>query len=124
MLSMNQHQHLLDEARKYCDPSTGEVVELIPEELMRLLRAAKLAVGIPGEASRTAARAKWIVFLSAEIRTQALTQWRETNRQRQRTKRRRPDKPAQVPAPQAEPREKPSGERGLRSFLRPRKPDA
>ena len=85
---MNEHQHLLDEARRFCNPTTGEVVELIPEELMRLLRAAKLAVGIPGEASRTATSAKWIVFFDDEIRDQALTQWREARHKRQRTKRR------------------------------------
>ena len=73
---MNEHQDLIDEARSFCDPTTGEVVELIPEELMRRLRAAKLAVGIPREVSRTTARAKWIVFLNTEIRDQAVTQWR------------------------------------------------
>ena len=39
---------LLDEARRYCDQKTGEVVQRIPEELMDKLRAAKLARGIPG----------------------------------------------------------------------------
>ena len=74
---MNEHQHLLDEARRVCNPTTGEVVELIPEELMRLLRTAKLAVGIAGEASRTATSAKWTVFLNAEIRDHGATRWRE-----------------------------------------------
>jgi hypothetical protein len=121
---MNEHQHLLDEARQFCNPTTGEVVELIPEELMRLLRAAKLAVGIPGEVSRTTARAKWIVFLNAEIRDQAVTQWREANRRRQRTKRDRTDSSPQVPSSGAAPPAKTISGRGLRGFLRPRKPDA
>ncbi len=55
---------------------------------MRLLRAAKLAVGIPGEAYQTAASAKWIVFFDDEIRDQALTRWREARHKRQHTKRR------------------------------------
>jgi hypothetical protein len=121
---MNEHQHLLDEARKFCNPTTGEVVELIPEELMKLLRAAKLAIGIPGEASRTSARAKWIVFLNAEIRDQAVTHWREANRQRQRTRREPTGSRPPVPPSGDEPQEKSVSERGLRGFLRSRKPDA
>lgn len=121
---MNEQQHLLDEALRFCDPSTGEVVELIPEELMKRLRAAKLAIGIPGVGSRTQARAKWIVFLNADIRAQAVTQWREANRRRQRAKRQPADSPAQVPSAEVEPREKSVGQRGLRGFLRPRKPEA
>jgi hypothetical protein len=121
---MNEHQDLLDEALSFCDPTTGEVVELIPEELMRRLRAAKLAVGIPREVSRTTARAKWIVFLNTEIRDQAVTQWRATKHQRQRTKRGSTDARAQVPSSEVEPPVKTVGGRGLHGFLRPKKPDA
>ena len=120
---MNEHQHLLDEARRFCNPTTGEVVELIPEELMKLLRAAKLAVGIPGEVSQTATSAKWIVFLNEDIRGQALRQWREANRQRQRTKRQPTDSRAQVPTSGVKSPAKTVSGPGLRGFLRPRKPD-
>lgn len=121
---MNEHQHLLDEASKFCNPTTGEVVELIPEELMRRLRDAKLAIGIPGKGSLTTARAKWIVFLNAEIRDQGLAQWREVNRQRQRTKR-TPAAPApQEPTNEVERPAKVISSRGLRSFLPPKRPEA
>jgi hypothetical protein len=121
---MNERQHLLDEARRFCNPTTGEVVELIPEQLMRLLRAAKLAVGIPGEASRTATSAKWIVFFNDDIRDQALTQWREAKRQRQRTKRRHVGATEQTPTSGVESPAEAVRRPGLRDFLRPRKPDA
>ena len=123
-VDMNEHQHLLDEAGKFCNPTTGEVVELIPEELMRRLRDAKLAIGIPGKSSLTATRAKWIVFLNTEIREQSLTQWREANRQRQRTKRAQADSRPQEPTSDIERPAKVITSRGLRSFLPPKKPDA
>ena len=121
---MNEHQHLLDEARRFCNPTTGEVVELIPEELMRLLRAAKLAVGIPGEASRTATSAKWIVLFNDDIRDQALMQWREAKRQRQRTKRRHVGATEHAPTTDVQSPAEAVRRPGLRGFLRSRKPDA
>ena len=120
---MNEHQHLLDEARRFCNPTTGEVVELIPEELMRLLRTAKLAVGIPGEVSQTATSAKWVVFLNDEIRDQALTRWREAKRQRQRTKRRPTDSCTQSPTSGVESPAEAVRRPGLRGFLPLRKSD-
>ena len=74
---------------RFCNPTTGEVVELIPEELMKLLRAAKLATGIWGEQGQTATNAKWYVFLDDDIRDQALAKWREAHCKRNRTNRRR-----------------------------------
>jgi hypothetical protein len=120
---MNERQHLLDEARRFCNPTTGEVVELIPEELMRLLRDTKLAVGIPGEVSQTSTSAKWIVFLNNEIRNQASTQWREAKRRRQCTKREPTDSRAHAPTSGVESSAKTVSGRGLRGFLRPRQPD-
>ena len=49
---MDDHQHLLEEAREFCDPVTGEVINRIPDELMRRLREAKLARGIHGVPSK------------------------------------------------------------------------
>jgi hypothetical protein len=120
---MNEHQHLLDEARRFCNPTTGEVVELIPEKLMRLLRTAKLAVGIPGEASRTATSAKWIVFFNDDIRDQALMQWREAKRQRQRTRRRHVGATEHTPTTDVQSPAITKVARGLRGFLRPRLPN-
>jgi len=45
---MKEHEQLLDEARNFCNQTTGEVLDRIPEELMNRLRAAKLARGVPG----------------------------------------------------------------------------
>jgi hypothetical protein len=120
---MDEHQRLLDEARRFCDPVTGEVVERIPEELMRRLRASKLAVGISGAASQTATSAKWIVFLDDRIRDQALTLSREAKRKRQRNKPRPADALDKVPASDAETPANTKSARGLRGFLRPRKSD-
>ena len=76
---------LLSQARKYCNPATGEVVERIPETLMRQLRDANLARGIPGRRSEgTQSHATWFVFLTDEIREQKLNEWRAINKQRKR----------------------------------------
>ncbi|MHB0958586.1 MAG: hypothetical protein ACYC0X_16445 [Pirellulaceae bacterium] len=120
---MNEHQRLLDEARRFCNPETGEVIELIPEELMRPLRAAKMAVGIWGEASQTATTAKWYVFLDDQIRDQVVKQWREVNRKRQRARKRRVEPDQQPPTSDVESPAKTLSGRGLRGFVRPRKPD-
>ena len=46
---MSKDEQLLDEARVFCDPSTGEVLKRIPEELMQKLRMAQLARGVEVE---------------------------------------------------------------------------
>ena len=75
--TMDDHQRLLEEAREFCDPVTGEVINRIPDELMRRLREAKLARGIHGVPSkRTVAGATWFVFLNAEIRDRVLSERR------------------------------------------------
>ena len=80
---MSEHEQLLDEARKFCDPTTGEVVERIPEELMRKLRGAKLTRGIYGKPSkRTQSNATWFVFLSSDIAERVLAELRQANRTR------------------------------------------
>jgi len=82
---MKEHEQLLKEARDFCDPTTGEVLQRIPEELINQLRAAKLAKGIPGGRSeRTETYATWFVFFSDDIREEVLAKWREANRQRRR----------------------------------------
>ena len=74
---MTEHQDLLEAAREYCDPKTGEVLERIPDELMKQLRAAMLARGIPGKPSqRTGSSATWFVFLNGEIKDRVLAMWR------------------------------------------------
>ena len=74
---MTEQQGLLEAAREYCDPKTGEVLERIPDELMKQLRAAMLARGIPGKPSqRTGSNATWFVFLNSEIRDRVLALWR------------------------------------------------
>ena len=74
---MTEQQDLLEAAREYCDPKTGEVLERIPDELMEQLRAAMLARGIPGKPSkRTGTSATWFVFLNSEIKDRVLALWR------------------------------------------------
>ena len=86
---------LLSQARRYCDPATGEVIERIPEALMRQLREANLARGIPGRRNEaTKSYATWFVFLTDDIREQRLNEWRTINKQRKRkhlARTRRPD---------------------------------
>ena len=74
---MTEQQLLIEAAREYCDPKTGEVLERIPDDLMKQLRAAMLARGIPGKPSkRTGSSATWFVFLNSEIRDRVLALWR------------------------------------------------
>ena len=76
--NVSEDEQLLDEARPFCDSASGEVVERIPEELMQRLRAAKLAKGIPGKASRRSnSQATWFVFLNSEIRDGVLIECRK-----------------------------------------------
>ena len=82
---MSEDENLVDGARGYCDPTTGELVERIPEELMKKLREAKLARGIPGKPSqRTESKATWFVFLNSEIRDYVLAECRKANAARKR----------------------------------------
>ena len=84
---MSEHQQLLDEARQFCDPTTGEVMERIPEDLMKQLRTAKLARGIPGTPSqRTESYATWFVLVNDEIRERVLAEWRKANAARKRSR--------------------------------------
>jgi len=74
---MDDHQHLLEEVREFCDPATGEVIKRIPDELMRRLRDANLARGVHGVPSKhTVAGATWFVFFNAEIRDRVLSERR------------------------------------------------
>ncbi len=74
---MTEKQDLLEAAQEYCDPKTGEVLQRIPDELMKQLRVAMLARGIPGKPSqRTGSSATWFVFLNGEIRDRVLARRR------------------------------------------------
>ena len=122
---MNEHEQLLDDARKFCEPTTGEVVECIPEELMMKLRAAELARGIPGKRSeRTQSYATWFVFFNNEIRDRVLTEWRKAKTARKR----RPvkgaqSKPATHPSAfESQSKSRSSTHRGLKEFRQRTKP--
>lgn len=78
---------LLSQARSYCDPETGEVVKRIPDRLMRQLRDANLARGVPGRHSEaTKSHATWFVFLNDNVRDLRLKEWRAANKQRKRSR--------------------------------------
>jgi hypothetical protein len=82
-------EELLNEARAYCDPNTGEVVKRMPEKLMRQLRDARLARGIHGRRSEaTKSQATWFVFLNDNIRDLILREWRTASKQPKRRRRR------------------------------------
>ena len=116
---MNEQQQLLDEARAFCEPTTGEVIKRIPEELMKKLRAAKLARGIPGKGSRhTDTYATWFVFLRSEIRDRVMAEWRQANAARRQklstsTEQQRPTHSSSSDTK--------SGDRGLKKFRQLRK---
>ena len=118
---MNEHEQLLDEARDFCEPKTGEVLQRIPKDLMDKLRAAKLARGVPGRRSdRTETHATWFVFLSDDIRVQILAEWREANRhRRQRRTAATESKPVLEAA--AASQTKDSSKPGLQQFRQSRK---
>jgi hypothetical protein len=121
---MTEHQQLLDEARRFCDPTTGEVIERMPEELMRELRAAKLARGIPGKPSqRTESYATWFVFLNSEIRDRVLAEWRAANaaRKRGRGEGERREATADSSVTDTAPNAERPSERGLKAFRKRRK---
>jgi hypothetical protein len=115
-------EELLDEARAFCDPETGEVIKRIPEELMQKLRAARLARGIPGRPSeRTKSYATWFVFLNDEIRDRVLAEWRKVSTAR---KRRRQKSAATDTSPRLarqDVQRKVASSRGLRGFRQGRK---
>ena len=119
---MKEHEQLLDEARNFCNQTTGEVLQRISEEMMNRLRAAKLARGVPGRRNeRTETYATWFVFLSDDIRDQVLAKWREAHRlRRQRNAAATKAKLEPVAAgPPSESRE--SSNRGLQEFQQRKK---
>lgn len=114
---MKEHEQLLEEARTFCDPTTGEVLQRIPEGLMNKLRAAKLTRGVPGRPNeRTETYATWCVFLNDEIRDQVMARWREANRlRRQRHAAARKATP-EVVTPGVGSQSRQSSNRGLHAF--------
>ena len=95
---MSKDDQLLDEARGFCDASTGEVLQRIPEELMQKLRKAQLARGVPGKANKqTDSYATWFVFFNSDIRDHVMSEWR-MNAQAKKRKRRRGKGAAQTPS--------------------------
>jgi len=117
--TMDDHQRLLEEARKFCDPATGEVFNRIPDELMRRLRDANLARGIHGVPSkRTVAGATWFVFLNAEIRDRVLSE-----RRVQAAARKRRSQSGPTPSlPETAAASRIPSQRGLKAFRQRRTP--
>jgi hypothetical protein len=113
---MQAHEDLLNEAGPFCNPSTGEVVQRLPDELMRRLRDANLARGIPRQRSgNTQTYATWFVFFTDEIKERVMREFRQANQKRKRKSKSkagaesgdRPDaegspSPDESPAPQAQ----------------------
>ena len=65
--SENRKQ-LLEQVKPYCDEESGKVLQAVPEELMRQLRACHLAMGVElGSDGPTGHRATWFVFFSPHI---------------------------------------------------------
>jgi hypothetical protein len=121
---MSEHQELLEDARPFCDPETGEVLRRIPEELMKKLREAKLARGIPGKPSRrTESYATWFVFLTSEIRDRVLAEWRRANAAQKRGRGKGVQGKASADAPVTGGRSKHqrSRNRGLKDFQQRRR---
>ena len=112
---MTDHEQLLEQAWRFCDPNTGEVLARLPDELMSKLRAAGLARGVPGKRNeQTETYATWFVFLSDGIRDRVMAEWREANRQAKRH--RKTQKQAKPLAAAAAAEEKESKTRGLGEF--------
>ena len=123
---MTEQQRLLEAAREYCDPETGEVLERIPDELMAQLRAAMLARGIPGKPSqRTGSSATWFVFLNSEIKDRVLAMWRRPKRAAKRgpAKDARAEGTVGVAATRAGSKHSHGGSQGLGRFLNRKKTD-
>ncbi len=120
---MSEHEQLLDEARRFCNPATGEVLERIPEELMTRLRAAKLALGIPGKPSqRTQSEATWFVFLNFDIQDRVLAEWRKAKAAQDRLGEEGSTPAATRDAPNVdEPSTGPAANHGLKGFVQRRK---
>ena len=117
---MDKVDQLIDEAREFCEPSTGEVLRRIPEELMQKLRAAKLARGIPGKPNKnTGSYATWFVFLNSDIRDHVMGEWRRAQRSLNR-KRRQRTAAANALSPSIRNTES-AGNQGLKLFGRGRK---
>lgn len=61
-------KRLLEQVKPYCDEESGKVLQAVPEELMRQLRACHLAMGVElGSEGPTGHRATWFVFFSSQI---------------------------------------------------------
>jgi hypothetical protein len=119
---MSKDDQLLDEAQRFCDPSTGEVLQRIPEELMQKLRMAQLARGVPGKASRhTGSYATWFVFLNSDIRDHVMSERRLAQRARNRQRSRR-TAVAKTPS-QSTRKSEPHGNQGLKQFVQRRQSD-
>jgi hypothetical protein len=121
---MPDHQDLLDEARPYCDASTGEVLERIPDDLMRRLRAARLARGVPRlKNQNTQTQATWYVFLTDQIREQITVACRDANSQRRRARKSKARSSNQSSADDSNRRPTaPVDKRGLADFRESRRP--
>ena len=123
---MTEQERLLEAAREYCDPETGEVLERIPDELMAQLRAAMLARGIRGKPSqRTGSSATWFVFLNSEIKDRVLAMWRRPKRAAKRgpVKDARGKGTAGEEAPKVGSKDSHGASQGLGRFLNRKKPE-
>ncbi len=120
---MQAHQDLLNQARPFCNPSTGEVVQRLPDELMQQLRAAKLTRGIPGcRSQHTQTYATWFVFFSDQIRDRVLLEFREANLNRKRGRKAVVGSVEQLPTGSDQSVAQPSAQRGLAQFRQTRRP--
>ena len=122
---MSDNAQLLEQAQKFCDAETGEVIERIPEELMKELRQAKLARGVPGNRSKkTDSFATWYVFFTDEIRDRVMKEWRDANRSRKGKSGKPADKkPAKTGnrSGGSKPQHRPKASKGLSQFMQRRK---
>ncbi|MGE0760432.1 MAG: hypothetical protein AB7F89_12050 [Pirellulaceae bacterium] len=108
-------QDLLGEVREFCNPTTGEVLQRIPDDTMQRLRAAKLARGVPRcKSDNTHTNATWYVFLTDDIRQRVLAEIRAANHKRARHKKARAAESRSAPAAPAP--APPPPKRGLAKF--------
>lgn len=121
---MQLHEDLLNQARPFCNPETGEVVRRLPDEIMQQLRAAKLARGIPCRRSQnTQTYATWFVFFNDQIRDRVLREFREANTKRkpERKDATKADSPTTASSPSnVSGSSPPLAQRGLGQFRRMR----
>ncbi len=120
---MENHQDLLNQSRPFCDASTGEIVQRLPEELMQQLRAAKLTRGIPGcRSHHTQTYATWFVFFTDQIRDRVLLESREANHNRKRGRTAVVGSAEQQLADNDQSVAQPPAQRGLAQFRQTRRP--